>query len=259
MTVEQMLRAAAAEVDWPATPDVAAAVTARIGGVTPLQAGDSGPTAADAVVRRGTGRPLGLRRPLAIAFAALLLLAATAAAVPAIRNPVLDWLGLRSVRIERVPAPLPQAPGQGLGLGRHTTLTAARSKLGFTPVLPSGIGRPGVYYEGFPPGGQLGLVYPHRVVIAEVQGRLEMRFLAKFLPPGTKADRVDINGERALWIHGAPHQYAYLDRTGAIRTDSVRTAGNVLLWRHGDLLIRIEGAGSKARALAIARSARAGP
>jgi hypothetical protein len=244
MTVEQMLRASAADLDWPDTPNIAAAVMGRI-------------PAADAPKHRP--HPLRLRRALVIAFAALLLLAATAAAIPAIRDPVLDWLGLRSVRIERVPAPLPEAPGQRLGLGRHTTLAAVRSKLGFTPVLPTGLGRPTVYYEGFPPGGQLGLVYPHGIVISEVEGRLETRFLAKFLPPGTKADRVTINGERALWIHGAPHQYAYLDKTGAIRTDSVRTAGNVLLWRHGDLLIRIEGAGSKPRALAVARSARAAP
>jgi hypothetical protein len=212
--------------------------------------------AGDIAARR---HPIRLRRPLVIAVAALLLLAATAAAIPAIRDPVLDWLGLRSVRVERVPAPLPQARGQRLGLGRRMALADARSKLAFTPVLPTGLGQPTVYYEAFPPGGQLGLVYPHTIVVSEVQGRLEMRYLAKFLPPGTKADRVRIDGERALWIHGAPHQYAYLDRTGQIRTDSVRTAGNVLLWRHGDLLIRIEGASSRPRALAIARSARAAP
>jgi hypothetical protein len=251
--VEQMLRAAAPELDWPDTPNLETAVRTRIQGLTDLNPGDT------AAGRRGRSHAIRLRRPLAIALAALLLLAATAAAIPGIRDPVLDWLGLRSVRVERVPAPLPQGPGRGLGLGRHMTLADARAKLGFTPVLATGVGRPAVYYEGFPAGGQLGLVYPHRVVVSEVQGRLEMRYLAKFLPPGTKADPVTIGSDHALWIHGAPHQYAYLDRTGEIRTDSVRTAGNVLLWHHGDLLIRIEGARSKAQALAIARSARAAP
>jgi hypothetical protein len=260
--VEQMLREAATELDWPATPNIAAAVVPRIQGVTPLQAGDTAadrPGASNVPTRQAPRRGIAIRRPLLIAFAALLLLAATAAAIPAVRDPVLDWLGLRSVRVERVPAPLPEVPGQRLGLGRRTTLAAARSRLGFRPILPTGLGRATVYYEGFPPGGQLGLAYPHGIIISEVQGRLETRFLAKFLPPGTKADPVTIGGERALWIHGAPHQYAYLDRTGEIRTDSVRTAGDVLLWRRGDLLIRIEGARSKAQALAIARSARAAP
>jgi hypothetical protein len=101
-------------------------------------------------------------------------------------------------------------------------------------------------------------VYPRGIVITEVEGQLT-RYLAKFLPPGTGMDRVTIDGRRALWIYGALHQYAYADRTGAIRTDSVRTAGDVLLWRHGELLIRIEGARSRQQAVAIARSARAVP
>jgi hypothetical protein len=258
--VEQMLRAAAADSEWPATPDLAAAVMTRIEGVSPVQAGDSGPVGASAAdPRPASGPRFRLRRPLAIALAALLLLAATAAAIPGIRDPVLDWLGLRSVEVERVPRPLPEAPGQHLGLGKRTTLAAARSRLGFTPVLAARLGRPTVYYDAFPPGGQIGLVYPHGIVITELSGHLETRYLRKFLPPGTKADPVAIDGGRALWIHGAPHQYAYVDKTGNIHTDSVRTAGNVLLWHRRDLLIRIEGARSKARVLAIARSAREAP
>jgi hypothetical protein len=198
-------------------------------------------------------------RPLAIALAGLLLLAATAAAIPSVRDPVLDWLGFRSVRVQRVPAPLPAVRGQRLGLGHHTTFAAARGRLAYTPLLPSGLGAPAVYYEGFPPGGQLGLVYPQGILVTEIQGRLETQFLAKFLPPGTKADPLTIQGEHALWIHGTPHQYAYVDKTGAVRTGSVRTAGDVLLWRRGGLLIRIEGARSKQQAVAIAASARAAP
>jgi hypothetical protein len=234
--LEEMLRAAARDVDWPATPDL-------VGGVTPLQTGH----------RRGWRFPLG--RPLAIAAAALLLLAASALAIPAVR----DWLGLSSVEVKRVPKPLPQVPGAKLSLGTRVPLDTARAKLGFAPLLPSGLGEPTVYYEPFPPGGQLGLAYRDGILVTEVQGRLETQFLAKFLPPGTAADELRIDGEPALWIHGSPHQYAYADKTGEIRTDSVRTAGDVLLWRRGGLLIRIEGARSKQQAVAIARSARAAP
>ena len=247
MTPEQMLRAIAADLDWPPTPNLEATVLPALQKVP-------------GTVRNR--RRFRIERPLAIALAALLLLAATAAAIPGIRNPVLDWLGLRSVRIERVPRPLPQARGAHLGLGQRTTIDGVhsiRKALGFEPVAPTGLGQPTVYYEGFPPGGQLALVYPHGILLTEIQGRLETRFLAKFLPPGTKADRLSIQGERALWIHGSPHQYAYYDRTGALRTDSVRTAGNVLLWRRRGLLIRIEGARSKQQAVAIARSVRAAP
>jgi hypothetical protein len=201
-----------------------------------------------------------LRRPLALALAALLVLAAGAAAVPGIREPVLDFLGLRSVKIERVPRPLPAVPGTKLALGRRTTLPAARRALYFAPLVPGGLGDPVVYYERFPPGGQLALVYRKGALfITELQGRLETRFLFKFVAPGTKVDRVSINGGRGLWLHGRPHQYAYADKTGQLRTDSVRLAGDVLLWRGGGLLLRLEGARSKEEALRIARSARAAP
>jgi hypothetical protein len=221
--------------------------------VTPLQAGDP-------VSRPARHRPrIGIRRPLAVALAVLLLAAATAAAVPGIRNPVLDWLGLRSVRIERVPRPLPEGPGQSLALGEHTTLASARARLAFTSLLPSGLGRPTVYYDRFVPGGQLGLVYRGgRLFVTEVVGDLGTPYLEKFLRPATKIARLRVGGERALWISGL-HQYAYLDRAGTIRPETVRTAGSVLLWRRGNILLRLEGARSKAEALRIATSVRAAP
>lgn len=254
--LEQMLREAAVEVAWPATPDLADVVMPRI---------HANAAGADAHgrMRRRDAHPrrllFRLRRPLAIAIVALLLLAATAAAIPGIREPVLDWLGLRSVHVERVPRPLPEPPGQGLGLGEHTTLAKAVNRIQFKPIVPTGLGKPTVYYEGFPAGGQLGLVYRGgRLFITEVQGKLEREYLFKFLRPGTGVEAVRVNGERGLWFQGQ-HQYAYADRNGNIRTDSVRTAGNVLLWRRGDLLLRMEGAGSKQEALRIARSVREGP
>ena len=77
--LELMLSAAGADIEWPATPDLAAAGR---------RSGSASPGA-----RRARRR---LWRPLAIAFAALLLMAATAAAIPGIREPVLDFLGLRT-------------------------------------------------------------------------------------------------------------------------------------------------------------------
>jgi hypothetical protein len=92
--------------------------------------------------------------------------------------------------------------------------------------------------------------------LTEVQGKLDPRFMFKFIGPGAKLDRVDVNGERGLWIHGDTHQFAYADKAGEVRSDSVRLAGDVLLWRKGDLLLRLEGARSKDEALRIARGTR---
>lgn len=240
--LEQMLQATGAQVDWPATPNLEAGVVPRIQGLTDRRTGYAAPPR------------FRLRRPLVIALAALLLLAGSALAIPAVR----DWLGLSSVEIKRVPKPLPAVPGATLGLGTRVSVDTARAKLGFQPVLPSGLGTPTVYYDPFPTGGQLGLAYPRGVVITEVEGHVGP-YLRKFIPPGTSVDRLKIAGERALWIHGALHQYIYVDRAGNMHTDSVRTAGNVLLWRHKDLLIRIEGARSKRAAIRLAASARAVP
>jgi hypothetical protein len=235
--LEQMLQATAAEIDWPATPSFEIVLDAP----QPTE-------------RVRQARRFGLRRPLVIALVALLLLAASALAIPAVR----DWLGLSTVEVKRVPRPLPVVPGEKLGLGTRVSLDAARAKLRFRPVIPRGIGNPTVYYDPTPPGGQLGLAYPRGIVITELEGHVGP-YLQKFIPPGTSVDELTIDGERALWIHGALHQYAYVDKTGKIRTDSVRTAGDVLLWRHKDLLVRLEGARSKQQALAIARSAREVP
>ena len=98
-----------------------------------------------------------------------------------------------------------------------------------------------------------------RLFITQVQGRLDTRYLFKFVGPGAKVDPVSVNGGRGLWLHGRPHQYAYADKTGELRTDTVRLAGNVLLWRSAGVLLRLEGARSKEEALTIARSARAAP
>jgi hypothetical protein len=197
---------------------------------------------------------------LALALAGLLVLAGGAAAIPGIREPVLDFLGLRSVKIERVPRPLPVVPGARLGLGQRTALAAARPKLGFEPVVLSGLGAPVAWVERFPEGGHLSLVYGSgRILFSEVRGRLLRQYLLKFVGPDAQVDAVRVDGERGVWIHGQPHQYAYADATGDIRTDTVRFAGDVLLWRRGALLLRLEGARSKAEALRIARSARGAP
>ena len=237
--LEQMLQATAAEIAWPDTPDLASAIRPGTEGARPLGA---------------RPRRRRIRRPLVIAIAALLLLAASALAVPAVR----DWLGLSSVEVKRVPKPLPVFPGERLSLGTRVPLDSALAKLEYRPVIPTTLGTPTVYYDPFPAGGQLGLVYPKGIVVTQVQGHLT-RYLQKFIPPGTTLDEFKIDGRRALWIHGALHQYGYADKTGQIRTDSVRTAGDVLLWRYKDLLVRIEGARSKQQAVAIARSAREAP
>ena len=229
------------EVEFPATPDLAGAVSSRL--QKPARA-----------VRRPR-----MRRSLVIAFASLLLLASAAvAAVPDLRNPVLEWLGLRSVKVERVPTTpkLPKlAPGEDLGLGERMPLAKAVKAVRFDPVVPTGLGEPTAYVSQAFPGGVLSLVYRDgKLLLTQFRGRVPREFLRKFVGPGVPIDRVDVNGQRGLWIGGDVHGLAYEDANGQIRNDSARLAGPTLLWRKGELLLRLEGAGSKAAALRLARS-----
>jgi hypothetical protein len=233
--LELILTEAGATLEWPETPDLAGRVAARI--------------------RKPARRAPRLRRPLVVALAALLILAAGAAAIPGVRH----FLGFGSVRVERVPKlPLRPGPGAKLALGARTTL--ADANVGFQPLVPTALGRPAVYVDRTPPGGQLSLLYRNgHLLLTEVQGRVRQQFLQKFVGPGTTVERVTIDGAPGLWIQGALHEVVYEDRKGLIRPDTIRLVGDTLLWRRGPVLLRLEGARRKAEALRIARSLRAAP
>ena len=236
------------EIEYPPTPALAATVRARVEAAPPP--------------RRFALRP---RRTLAIALAALLILAGTAvAAVPSWRHSVLDWLGLRSVKIERVPRLPATPPGAQLALGTRTTLAGAARQASFTPLVPAGLAPDWVYFSEDPPGGQVALLYKPRaglpaiapsgagMLITEFRGRQLSAFIQKSLGPGTTAERASVGGERGIWIAGEPHILMYRDRNGSVQSYTPRLATNTLLWRHGELLLRLEAHISKAAALRIA-------
>jgi hypothetical protein len=64
---------------------------------------------------------------------------------------------------------------------------------------------------------------------------------------------VKVSGDPGFWIAGKPHVLMFLDPNGNVIDDSVRLAGNVLLWERGDLTLRIEGALTLDQALAVAQ------
>jgi len=250
--LERDLQRLGDELAYPATPELGPAVRARIAARPPR-------------------RRLPARRTLAIALVALTLAGGVAiAAVPGLRDSIGDWLGFGSVRIERLPRlpVLPAGPAGGdLGLGRRTTLAAARAHVSFPVLAPTR--RPDeIYLASSPPGGQVAFVYhpgpglPRAVgtraglLVAEFRGRQPRTYVAKSLGPGTTAARVRVRGAPGVWISGHPHEFAYLDSRGRARAETLRVAGNTLIWRHGDVLLRLEARLPKARALRIARSVR---
>ncbi len=238
----------ALSVDWPATPDLAAAVTARL----------------EQPARRAR---IAWRPVLAYGLAALAAaFALTMAASPDARSAVLEWLGLKSVKIERreptAPPPRPGKLGSGLGLGTPVTLDEARRRTPFLRVPgAAGLGRPDAIYLG---DQSVALVYGKRpgyarstttgaaVLVQEFRARVG-EFIEKTLGQGTRLERLSVDGDPAYFITGA-HGFAY-QHDDLVNFEDQRLAGNTLLVERDDgLLIRVEGDLARDRAVAIAQS-----
>jgi hypothetical protein len=240
----------ALRVDWPATPELTDGVLARL--------------EEPAAPRR---RRPGWRPVLAYAAAALLAgFAITMAASPDARSAVLEWLGLKSVEVERreptAPPPAPGTLGSGLGLGTPVSLAQARERSPFLSVpTAAGLGQPDAVYVG---GEGVSLVYGSRpgyaradatgaaLLVQEFPARVEP-FIEKTVGSAARLERLRVDGAPAYFIEGA-HGFAYEADRGT-DFEQQRLAGNTLLVERADgLLLRVEGDLTLSRAVAIARS-----
>ena len=250
--LEQRLTQLGRELDWPETPDLVSAVRWSV----------------SAPVRRR--RPVIARRSLAIALAALLVLAGGVfAAVPGVRDAVLEFFWLKGATVERR-SKLPEIPElRPLKLGTRITLARARESLGFEPLVPRAAGRPdAVFVDKRVPGGELSLTYQPRpglpearstslgLLVGEFRGDLLRGYVGKIAGQATRIERLRVDGAQAIWIEGAPHLFFYRPPNSDFAQSELRLAGNVLLLERGNLLVRLEGAFSRERAVELARSLR---
>jgi hypothetical protein len=215
------------------------------------------------------------RRALVFGLAALVMsFAALLTVSPEARTVVADRLGMRGVTVEQPHAvTLPTAGTRGKigpdNLGERVIMDEARARVGFPVLVPtdSELGPPDEMYVDFAiPGGQVGLVYGPRAAIPATafflfefqspQGSINQGLLGKQLAVETRVEAIQVNGGRGLWIEGAPHVLYIPDARGEMRAETVRLAGNVLLWEQGDVTLRLEGPLSKELALRIAASVR---
>jgi hypothetical protein len=232
--LEQRLSALGATLEIPPAPDVVPAVLARL------------------PARRRWRRRRPARRTLAVVLAATLLVAGGAMAAPPTRHFILRILGLRGVRIERVPrlSPPPASGGLRLGLGHRIPLGDARHAAAFAALVPPGA--PVAYFDRDVPGGRVSFLIG-RVLVIEFRGTAAP-FIFKVIGPRTKVTHVRVDGGPGVYVYHAPHEVLFQARNGQVHADRVRLAGNVLLLdRHG-LTIRIEGTHTLRQALALARS-----
>jgi hypothetical protein len=202
------------------------------------------------------------RRTLVAALAALAVAVGVAFAVPGARSAILDFFGVGGVRIERVPSTPSVRAGADLGLGAPVALDEARRRAGYEVVLPTELPAPQeVYFSAALPGGQIGVVYARpraaggRILLTEFRAN-GVDYIEKSAGPDVRIEPVTIDGGRGYWLAGQPHLILYRAPDGSIREETIRLAGNVLVWQRGSLTLRLEGVETKVEALEIARSVR---
>lgn len=225
--LDVVLRELGRNIEFPPTPDLASAVRGRLG------------------ERRSW------RRPVALALALLVVALGAALAVPAARTALLDWLGLKGVRIVRVEELPPVRANGDLDLGRSVTLAEARRRAPWLLVPAEASDR--IYVNTSLPGGKVSFLWGSpasvRLLLTEFQGQA---FISKLIEPEAKVEPVDV-GDQGVWLE-EPHVFAFRDREGNFRESTARLAGKTLLWQQGDVTLRLEGELSKQQALRIARS-----
>jgi hypothetical protein len=221
-------------------------------------------TAIAPAVRARIARPrsfwsvLGNRR-LAPAVVTLLLLLVVTAFGP-------QLLRLRGIVIFPLQQTPPAATGAPLPLsGERVTLDEARRRVHFSVRVPAELGAPDdVFVEtsgtservtfayreraGIPQSKQIGVA----VLVGEFRGTLEDVLLGKGAGPGTKVEPVSINGGRGYWLEGEPHLFFYREPSGDVRQDTLRLAGNTLVWEQDGVTMRLEAQVTKEQALRIA-------
>lgn len=222
------------------------------------------------VVSRRPSRPFGLtwRSVAAAAAAVVVLVTGILTFSPSARRAVAGWLGLRGVRIEVTPTP-PTPParplGEGLDIGRRVTLAEAAEQAGFRVLVPARLGSPdAVHLHALFLGDEVFLVYrpgpglPETsttgvgALVSEFRGEVNVDYFKK-VGAADQVEFVMVGGEPGYWIRG-PHEVGYLDPAGNFLVDTVRLAGNVLVWERGDLTLRLESSLTRDEALRIARS-----
>ena len=268
--LEAALADVGARIAWPPTSDVRARVVARIAAPrrTPWWRAFESP-------RYGFAPAI-----VTIALALLAVLAFS----PEARATATDILRLRGVQIFQGPVPTPSPtpsrspgsiqsppPSPGLGLGTQVTLDEAKARAGYPVVVPTDplLGAPDeVYLRAVANSTAVSFVYRTRpgiavspeggvaAVVTEFAGAtVDQQFFGKVVSPNTTVENVTVNGQPGFWIQGSPHFFFY-NSSGTVQQETLRLAGNTLIWLQGDLLLRLEAQVDKATALRVATSLR---
>lgn len=212
------------------------------------------------------------RRPwvfaLAPALITLIVLAGGAAAVEVVRLRGVDVFRVPAVTAPPRPTPSSSATARSLDLGEPATFGVAQTLV--RPLYLSSdptFGAPDEIYLRRGGNGQVSFVYTpqpglpagptgHGALVTQFRGVLDTSFIGKGVGPGSRIENVRVGDAPGVWIEGQAHLFFYRDGAGNILQETLRLAGNTLLWQREDSLMRLEAQVDRARALEIAASFR---
>jgi sugar lactone lactonase YvrE len=246
--LERRLEAAAPYYSFPATPDLAGAVRARL---------------------PERPRPRRARGALASAVVLALLAGAVLALSPGARSAVADLLDrIPGIHIERGISLPKVGYNNPPYYGTEVSIDEARARFRRPLRFPAGLGEPDhVYWLNEQPGDMITAVFGGDDRRAELvfsqwkTGGPDLFY--KVLGGNTQAEYAAVGSGLGLWIHGHDHGVWYLapgantDLHSAHYLAEGHLAGNVLAWRVEDVVFRLEAGVTKQRALELARSLQA--
>jgi hypothetical protein len=176
---------------------------------------------------------------------------------------VIDLGALTIDTIPGRPTALPPAVASGPTLGHPATLPDAEREAGFTARVPDALGAPdAVWVDDTPDGARIVLGWkpsatlpaiddlPWGAVLYEFHGDAALASKILFTEGGT-LQQVKVDGDDAWWITG-PHELDLV--TGEGTYARYRVTGNVLVWKSGDVVVRLETTLDRAAAIRIAES-----
>ena len=236
------------------------------------------------------GRRPAVRKALAIAAAAAVIVGAVLVGSPRARRAVADLLGIGGIEIQSPSgsgAPSADASSSGpttapptfptaaaldaLRLGAVVDVGEGAARLEIPPPVPAALGPPSVAFFGQPPAaGQLSLVWPPApalpatripgvgALLTVFRARVDEALFHKRLDEGTTYERVDIGGRPGAWLAGEPHSFLYEAPNGQVGEATLRLAGNTLIWAVGPFTYRLESALDRDAAIVPPESVPAG-
>lgn len=248
--LEALLRRTARDIEFPATPSIAAAVVARIREPAP-----SIIESLSAALAAWWARPVA--RAAFAALGVIALVIGAALAVPQSRSALAELFGLSNVRIEVGPTLGPPPPVLSPeSFARPATLTEAREAVAFPLRLPVRDGlqlQPdAVYLEGEDRNAPVVIL----VYEAEEFDLYEsmLGFFGKGGPP-EPFHRIEFDGHEAIWIEQGGHIASFLDDQGRVVVETRRSVERAtLLWAVDGTTYRLETSLSQEDAVRVAQS-----